>query len=222
MVEKRSRILPEEYVRRVALLALVTFAVEEVVTALVFLFRNRTPVLQESLLLPLTTTLTHWALPLLVVFYVEGSDVRSLGLTLKRENIVKYLVYLFVGLVVPGFFLGFGQGFFFELIEQILQIGVAEEVFFRGYLLHRFADWLGNPRGLVLGAITFGFAHVVSRVSQHGWNHLIPDVTLGIQMFFGGLVMGCIYLRTRSLLPCATLHVSANLYLDMFIKLLGM
>jgi membrane protease YdiL (CAAX protease family) len=39
-------------------------------------------------------------------------------------------------------------------------IGVAEELFFRGYLMGRFCEWLGDRRGLLLNAIVSSSANI--------------------------------------------------------------
>lgn len=212
---------PKDFARRVAILALMVFAVEEIAGSLVFQSMNRCPVLRDSLLLPIATLITHWALPLLIVFLVERRDIRTLGFTVERERVGRYIVYAFIGLVLPAFVVGFDRILVIDFIEQIVQIGVAEEVFFRGYLLHRLVEWLGSGKGLTLSALTFGFAHIISRVSQHGLEYPLHDVMLGLQTFMGGLLFGFIYLRARNLYPGAILHVAVNLYLEKFIELLS-
>ena len=211
----------KEFVQRVAVLALGVFVVEEVVTSLVFQSMNRWPALRGSLFLPIATLITHWVLPLFVVFLVERRDIRTLGFTLKRERVGRYAIYASIGLILPAFVVGFDRILVIEFVEQIVQIGMAEEVFFRGYLLHRLVEWLGDRKGLTISALTFGFAHIVSRVSQHGLEYPLHDAMLGFQTFLGGLLFGYIYLRAKSIYPVSILHVSVNLYLDRFIKLLG-
>ena len=221
MLLRKLHTEPKEFARRVAVLALGVFAVEEVVGSLVFQSMNLYPALGDGLLLPMATLLTHWALPLLIVFFVEKRDIRALGFTLKRERAGIYAVYAFIGLVLPLIVVGFDRFLVVEFVEQMVQIGMAEEVFFRGYLLQRLVEWLGDRKGLTLSAVAFGFAHIVSRVSQHGLEYPLHDAMLGLQTFLGGLLFGYIYLRARSLYPGAILHVSVNLYLDRFIKLMG-
>jgi membrane protease YdiL (CAAX protease family) len=222
MVMSNIHIEPKDYARKVAGLALAVFALEEAVGALTFVSMNRFPSLRGSLLLPSATVMTHWVLPFLVVFLVEGRGPGALGFTVERGRIGRYAVYALIGLVLPALVVGVDRVLILDFIEQIVQIGVAEEVFFRGYLLHRLVAWLGDRRGLVLGAFAFGFAHIVSRVSQHGLEYPLHDVMLGFQMFLGGIVFGLIYVRARNLIPGSILHVSANLYLGKFIQLLGL
>jgi membrane protease YdiL (CAAX protease family) len=208
-------------VQSIALLALLVYICEETVSSLVFLSMNRYPVLRGTLLLPVATFITHWMLPLFVCLLVERRDLRTLGLTVKRRRLGIYAGYVIVGLALPAFVVGAGRTPAMDLIEQFVQIGVAEEVFFRGYVLHRLVEWLGSRKGLPLGALTFGFAHIVSRFSQHGLEYPLHDLLLGAQTFLGGLLFGLIYLRAKSIVPGATLHVSANLYLERVIEVLG-
>jgi membrane protease YdiL (CAAX protease family) len=206
----------------VALLALVVFLLEEAVSALVFLSMNRYPALQGTRLLPLVTFVTHWILPLLIVHFVERRNVSALGLTVNHGRVGIYALYALFGLVHPTLVVVIGdRAFAIEFLEQVVQIGVAEEVFFRGYLLHRLVEWRGNRAGLTLGAITFGLAHIVSRVSQHGLAYPLHDAILGFQTFLGGLLFGYIYLRTKSIVPGAILHVYTNLYLERSIEILS-
>ena len=211
----------KEFAQRVAVLALWVFAVEEIVTSLVFQSMNRWPSLRGSSFLPIATLITHWILPFIMVFLVERRGIRTLGFTLKEERIGRYIIYACVGLILPAFVVGFDRILIIEFVEQIVQIGMAEEVFFRGYLLHRLVDWLGDRKGLTISALTFGFAHIVSRVSQHGLEYPLHDAMLGFQTFLGGLLFGYIYLRAKSIYPGSILHVGVNLYLDRFIKLFG-
>jgi membrane protease YdiL (CAAX protease family) len=47
------------------------------------------------------------------------------------------------------------------------------------------------------------------------------DALLGLQTFLGGLLFGLIYLRARSIVPGAILHVATNAYIGRFIEMLG-
>jgi membrane protease YdiL (CAAX protease family) len=101
-----------------------------------------------------------------------------------------------------------------ELVEQLVYIGLAEEVFNRGYLMRRLCDWLGERRGFLLSALLFGLSHVVSRLSQHGFKYPLNDLLLGLQTLMGGLILGYIYLRARTIVAPAIFHMSTNMYLD--------
>jgi membrane protease YdiL (CAAX protease family) len=73
---------------------------------------------------------------------------------------------------------------------------VLEEMLFRGVILRAFLQLY--PRGLAIGgsALIFGFAHMN-----------IYQFVVGVGI---GAVSGWLYERTRSLLPCITLHAAFN------------
>ena len=108
-----------------------------------------------------------------------------------------------------------------DFLAQVIWIGLAEEVFNRGYLMQRLCDWLGDRRGLVLSSLLFGLSHVASRLSQHGSEYLVRDLLVGLQTLIGGLVLGFMYLRAKNIVPPAIFHVSANLYLERIMACLG-
>jgi membrane protease YdiL (CAAX protease family) len=132
----------------------------------------------------------------------------------------RYALYAVVGLVLPALVFGADRALLLEFVEQVAYIGVAEEVFSRGYLMSRLCDWLGKRKGLLLSALVFGLAHVVSRLAQHGLRYPDRLAILFVQTFAGGLLLGYIYLRARSIVPGAILHTSMNAYLPRLITLL--
>ncbi len=73
----------------------------------------------------------------------------------------------------------------------------AEEIFFRGFLLAALVPTLGAPRALVASAAVFAGAHII--------------VSSMIPIFITGLLLGWLYLRTKSLWPPITAHALQNL-----------
>ncbi|MDO9004172.1 MAG: CPBP family intramembrane metalloprotease [Aquabacterium sp.] len=73
---------------------------------------------------------------------------------------------------------------------------VVEEMLFRGILLRSFLD--RYPRGLAIGysALYFGAAHL--------------NIYQFLLAFLLGLLMGWLYERSRSLIPCVALHAAIN------------
>jgi len=112
-------------------------------------------------------------------------------------------------------------GLISEFVEQLVYIGLAEEVFNRGYLMRRLCDWPGDRQGLLLSALLFGLSHIVSRLSQHGFKYPLNDLSLGFQTLIGGLILGYMYLRAKNIVPPAIFHVSTNMYLERVIALLN-
>jgi len=89
---------------------------------------------------------------------------------------------------------GLGLGIVFVL--AVVVAPVAEETFFRGFILPGIGKRLGNVWGVVLSALLFSVAHM-----QPG--ALLP-------IFILGLLLGWLYLRTRSIWPCILTHFAYN------------
>lgn len=207
--------------KRFALIALAVFALAEIVTSGLFLLRRYIPSWRGIPAVPMATVIFFWIMPLLIVYRVEKRGASALGLVVPRERYLRYVLYAFVGLVVPAAFVGADRKLLIELIEQLLYIGLAEEVSNRGYLMRRLCDWLGNRQGLLLSSLLFGSSHIASLLSQHGFKYLSHDLLVGFQTFIGGLILGYMVLRAKNIVPAAIFHVSTNMYLDRVIALLN-
>ena len=72
--------------------------------------------------------------------------------------------------------------------------GVCEELIARGYLIWFFAAWLGPIGGLLVSSLLFGLGH-----AYQGATGVLKTGVVG-------LVMGLVYLGTRSLLPGMIVH----------------
>jgi sodium transport system permease protein len=77
-------------------------------------------------------------------------------------------------------------------------IGVAEEVFFRGFLFSALRANAGKRVTIVGSAVLFGLFHFVSNADQ-----LVPSVLMG-------LLLGWVCWNTRSVLPSMVLHACYN------------
>lgn len=206
--------------RQFALIALAVFALAEAVTSGLFLLQRYTPSLRRIPAVPIVTAVFFWVVPLLIVYLFEKRGASFLGLVVPRERHVRYALYAVAGLVVPAVFVGVDRTLMSELIEQFVYIGLAEEIFNRGYLMRRLCDWLGDRQGLFLSSLLFGLSHIVSRLSQHGFRYPLDDLFLGFQTLIGGLILGYMYLRAKNIVPPAIFHVSTNMYLDRIVGLL--
>jgi membrane protease YdiL (CAAX protease family) len=207
--------------RRFALIGLAVFALAEAVTCGLFLLRHYIPSSREIPAVSVATFVFFWVVPLLIVYLVEKRRASFLGLVVPRERYTRYTLYGVVGLVAPALVVGADRSLISELIEQLVYIGLAEEVFNRGYLLRRLCDWLGDRQGLLLSSLLFGLSHILSRLSQHGFRYPLNDLSLGFQTLMGGLILGYMFLRAKNIVPPAIFHVSTNLYLERTIALLN-
>jgi len=207
--------------KRFALLALAIFILSESVSTLKFISTRGLPYNQVAFWSALEALIFWWILPILIVYKVERGDWKSMGLVVRREKRLIYILAAGLGLVLPAFLVGFDRLLLVEFVEQIVYIGFIEELFYRGYLLRRMCDWLGDVRGLLITSFLFGLGHILSRLAQKGLTILGPASLLGFQTFLGGLLFGFIYLRAKNIWPSAILHISMNMYLGRMMELLS-
>ncbi len=84
----------------------------------------------------------------------------------------------------------------------LVATGVSEEVIFRGILLRRAVEFLGNYKGLFLTTIVFAVLHLFYRSPADF-----------VFVFFVGLFYGVVVLRTRSLWGVIVSHTFDNVVL---------
>jgi membrane protease YdiL (CAAX protease family) len=103
-------------------------------------------------------------------------------------------------------------GFLMAAFAQIIVVALPEELFFRGYLLHRLETalpprkrFLGGGVGsaLLLSALLFALGHV-----------LVDGDPRRLAVFFPGLLFGWLRSATGSILAGTIVHAAANLYID--------
>jgi membrane protease YdiL (CAAX protease family) len=99
----------------------------------------------------------------------------------------------------PGFNIG---GFFRDLAYMLLFVGVAEEFLFRGLIQQDLTEAFGWKWGLLASSTLFTVMHLTWRS--------IPE--LGF-VFIGGLILGAIYLKTKSLVAPIIAHGIDNVIL---------
>jgi membrane protease YdiL (CAAX protease family) len=93
-----------------------------------------------------------------------------------------------------------------QLVFLAFVVGPTEELLFRGLIQTGLRESLGQ-RGIVIGALLFGFFHLISLASQ-------PLATTALQVFTAiliGLVFGVLYDRTRNLVGASLAHSAADL-----------
>ena len=155
-----------------------------------------------------------------VEFPKIGLNIKQIGPTVLdvcRTCVVVFSA-LFVGLwLLKSFGLGLPlqpvqpkeQGWISWLFYQFMYVAVAEEVFFRGYVQNNILR-LTNPGkdgqrclwkwlSIVLSAACFTIAHII-----------IQGRIILVLTFLPGLILGWLFLRTRSLLAPILFHGLAN------------
>jgi membrane protease YdiL (CAAX protease family) len=187
--------------------------------------------LKTKLMLALSVLFMHWGLPFIVAFKYERRGAASLGLSFKREDIGRYVLYIVAGFIaIEAIHLGerflrihlagespeawiTSRSFLEALVIQLLTVAVPEEVLYRGFLMTRLCDWLGKTKGLLWSALIFGAVHSFSRLSWQGGDYAVSAALIGCGTFLGGLIFGFQYLKTRSIIPSAVTHILLNLAL---------
>ena len=95
---------------------------------------------------------------------------------------------------------------------QVVVIALPEELFFRGYMLHRL-EQVWKPRWRVLGG-GLGLALVVSSL-LFAVSHVVVDMTPArAAVFFPGLLFGWLRSATGSILAPTIVHAASNLYVE--------
>ena len=132
----------------------------------------------------------------------------------SREKLLKYSL---IGLVI-GILLGIGEYFilrpapafpsfevkylFRDMIYMFLFVGIAEELLFRGLIQRDLMRAFGWKRALLAASVLFAVMHLTWRS--------IPE--LGF-VFIAGLILGGLYLRTKSLVAPIVAHGVNNVIL---------
>jgi len=221
-----------ERAKKFGLIALLIIIIQLIATQSVFHLHKR-------ILTVFVVQFFYWFVPFFIVYIVEERGIKSLGITLKWEKSVSYLLYTVLGIILSTVVFALSvylrihlakenmEGLFslrFNILQaifiQIIGVGVPEELFFRGYLMTRFCNWLGDTRGLLLNGFIFGIGHIIHRISLHGFDYTFPAILIGVDTFIAALVFGYIYLKTKSLLPCALTHIFSNTFGVQIIQML--
>lgn len=200
--------------RNFTIIALSVFAIERMAVSFLNIFRSSMSQASRNLYLDLVTVVFNWLLPIIVVYRIERRDPNSLGLFVPKSKYVRYALYTIICIAAPAIYFGPSIGLLTDVLEQILFIGLAEEFFYRGYLMTRLCTSLGSTRGLLLNATLFSLAHIVFIVTNEGLRHLDFLAITTLQTFIGGLLLGYLCQRSRNIVPSSVIHISMNLYLS--------
>lgn len=82
------------------------------------------------------------------------------------------------------------------IITSVVAAPILEEVLFRGILQESLTEKLGGWRGVLAASAIFGIVHVIPQQM--------------VNAFFVGIILGYIYIKTRSLLPVILIHAINN------------
>jgi membrane protease YdiL (CAAX protease family) len=117
----------------------------------------------------------------------------------------------FVSVFVSSGTAHLNKGFLFDFVDMFFTVGFVEEFCFRGLLQpHLEAISKNKLNGAVIMAILFGLWHFPANVVMFGAKPLaVIAGCLGGPAIFG-LLMGYLYLRTRSIAPGSLFHAWYN------------
>ncbi len=196
------------------------------VTAMtIVLFSLATPD-DASAAVPLLT-LAFASLPLVLVLAAWRFGVRRYDTTWAALGLVQTegaaafflpLAALFLSLFLTGLYAGLvraagadnllpppipseilGEGIYWTL--NIISIGItgplAEEIFFRGFLLGGLIRPLGVTTAVVVSSVVFAVSH--------------GDIAVMVPVFISGVLLSWVYIRTRSIWPPFVAHAGQNL-----------
>jgi len=127
-----------------------------------------------------------------------GLGVSAVLLSIYIAVIALYGHYVDKSLVVHDFTYSF-------ILMQLLLVALPEEVFFRGYLQSKIGN---NIKGIIIVSLLFAVGHFVTLFL--GGGHNLAICSQAILTFFPSLVMGYLYLVSKTLWASIIFHFFAN------------
>jgi membrane protease YdiL (CAAX protease family) len=129
---------------------------------------------------------------------VLGLAVSAVLLSVYTAVIYFYGLYSGHKLVINSLPVGF-------ILTQLVMVALPEEVFFRGYLQNK----LGNSiKAVIIVSFLFAIGHFITLCLAGG--HNIAMCSQAVLTFFPSLVMGYLYLKTKTLWASIIFHFFAN------------
>jgi hypothetical protein len=95
---------------------------------------------------------------------------------------------------------------FLYVIAMCIVVPVHEEFLFRGYAQRRLEIAFGSAAAIVIGAAFFTLQHLGEYLYRLDTRNIVQLLCMG----FDAMVLGYVYWRTRSLLPCVIMHAAGN------------
>jgi uncharacterized protein len=124
------------------------------------------------------------------------------------------------GMDAAGWAGGLALGIFGNLVMATVTISLGEEIGWRGYLLPRLADALGNKRGMALTGLLHGLFHMPI-IFLTPFYHPDGNRWLFVPLFvatitIAGLLYGYLRLSTGSVWPASLAHSAHNYFWALF------
>lgn len=157
-----------------------------------------------------------WLTPLLMSVYVfillawlvRTGRSRKIGLHPPSRRLIKNSGLLFPLAVLPVCNLLYTRQLSasWDAVVLLLCAAVAEELLFRGWLLHRLIKKPSSA--IVVSSLAFSLLHAANLVHASSWQAVFLQM---MSAFFFGLCFGMITLRCASLFPSILAHILVNL-----------
>ena len=93
---------------------------------------------------------------------------------------------------------------FFSLFEYIYYI-LGEEIFYRLFLLNYFSEIIGQVFACIFISVLFSYTHYLNR-----WASVFFSFKNYISLFIFSILLGAIFLQTKSIMTCIVLHIMYN------------
>lgn len=163
---------------------------------------------------------TMIVVPVVILFIFWGYDFKNMGAIFCNFSLILILLLITILLGINNKIL-FQKPLYIIMIVYVASIfsnALAEELFYRGFLLPRLETVLKNPiNALIISAIIFNISHVPSYLAQ-GIN-VYKAILFCLSMSYPtGLIFGYLYLKTRSIVPGIMLHASNTILGIVFIS----
>lgn len=104
-------------------------------------------------------------------------------------------------------------------IQNFVGNGLAEEIFYRGFLCKRFCSKFGYIKGILLQAVLFGFMHnilyVIAGLNVGLWYHILTFIFTGMGALLLGWLSEKIY--NGSIIPSIMLHGAGDFFVSMLV-----
>ncbi|MBN1452900.1 MAG: CPBP family intramembrane metalloprotease [Anaerolineales bacterium] len=166
--------------------------------------------------------------PFLLVYLVERRKVASLGFVFEKKKVKTYISITVFGFFLQMLFynveiylkkaigheiiqLELSPNLWHEFIAQLWLVAIPEEVFYRGYLMTRLGQWLGDRAGLIISSLCFGLTHTISRLKYYGLD-IGSAILIGLGALIGGLIFAWQFQKTKSIYPSMITHIAQNLF----------
>ena len=144
----------------------------------------------------------------LVWIYVTG---RNCDIALGKGNVLEHvsIIYMLPLLVLPICNIVMGKGLQVPLYTAVYLVSasIAEEIFFRGFLLHYFSK-KSKAFGIVFTSVLFAILHLSNLVHCKDVVYIVLQVLCALVM---GICYSEIVILYKSLLPCFVAHIFTNI-----------